>query len=130
MCHNVVTHCLNGSFVKCKPIIFIQTQFISMSVQFSSVSQSCLTLHLTLGNTMDCSTPGFPVHHKSWSLLKLMFIELVTPSKHIILCHPLLLMPSNFPSIRVFSNESVIFIRRPKYWSFSFNTSPSNEYSG
>ena len=65
-----------------------------------------------------------------WSLLKLMSIELVMPSNHLILCHPLLLLPSIFPSIRVFSNESVLHIRWPKYWSFSFNISPSNEYSG
>ena len=65
----------------------------------------------------------------SWSLLKLMSIESVMPSNHIILCHPLLL-PSVFPSIRVFSNESVLCIRWPKYWSFSFSISPSNEYSG
>ena len=66
----------------------------------------------------------------SWSLLKLMFIELVMPSNHLILCHPLLLLPSIFPSIRVFSNESALHIRWPEYWSFSFNISPSNEYSG
>ena len=64
----------------------------------------------------------------SWSLLKLMSIESVMPSNHLILCHPLLLPPSVFPSIRVFSNESVLHIRRPKYWSFGIN--PSNEYSG
>ena len=64
----------------------------------------------------------------SWSLLKLMSIELVMPSYHLILCHPLLLLPSSFPSIRVFSNESVLHIRWPKYWNFSF--SPSNKYSG
>jgi len=66
----------------------------------------------------------------SWSLLKLMSIELVMPSNHLILCRPLLLPPSIFPSIRVFSNESVLCIRWPKYWSFSFSISPSNEYSG
>ena len=66
----------------------------------------------------------------SWSLLKLMFIEPVMPSSHLILCHPLLLSPSIFPSIRVFSNESILRIRWPKYWSFSFSISPSNEYSG
>ena len=66
----------------------------------------------------------------SWSLLKRMSIKLVMPSNHLILCHPLLLLPSIFPSIRVFSNESVLCIRRPKYWSFSFSISPSNEYSG
>ena len=66
----------------------------------------------------------------SRSLLKLMSIESVMPFDHLILCHPLLLLPSNFPSIRVFSNESVLRIRWPKYWSFSFNISPSNEHSG
>ena len=66
----------------------------------------------------------------SQSLLKLMSIKLVMPSNHTILCHPLLLLPSVFPGIRVFSNESVLCIRWPKYWSFSFSISPSNEYSG
>ena len=66
----------------------------------------------------------------SWSLLKLMSIESVMPSNHLILCRPLLLLPLIFPTIRVFSNESVLRIRWPKYWSFSFNISPSNEYSG
>ena len=73
---------------------------------------------------MDCSPPGSSVH------AKLMSIELVMPSNHLIFCHPLLLPPSIFPSIRVFSNESVLCIRWPKYWSFSFNISPSNKYSG
>ena len=66
----------------------------------------------------------------SWSLLRLMSMESVMPSNHFILCHPLLLLPSIFPSIRVFSNESVLHIRWPEYWSFSFSISPSNEYSG
>ena len=66
----------------------------------------------------------------SWSLLKLMSIKSVIPSYHHIICHPLLLLPSIFPSIRAFSNESVLLIRWPKYWSFSFSISPSNEYSG
>ena len=66
----------------------------------------------------------------SWSLSQLMSIESVMPSNHLILCHPLLLLPSIFPSIRVFSNESTLHIRWTKYWSFSFNISPSNEYSG
>ena len=66
----------------------------------------------------------------SWNLLKLMSTESVMSSNHLILCHPLLLPPSIFPSIRVFSNESVLHIRWPKYWSFSFSISPSNEYSG
>ena len=66
----------------------------------------------------------------SWNLLKLMSIELVMPSNHLILCHLLLHLPSIFPSIRIFSNESVLRIRWPRFWSFSFNISPSNEYSG
>ena len=66
----------------------------------------------------------------SQSLLKLISIESVMPSNHLILCHPLFFMPSIFPSIRVFTNESVLYIRWPKYWSFSFSISPSNEYSG
>ena len=66
----------------------------------------------------------------SWSLLKLMSTESVKPSNHLILCHPLLLLPSIFPSLRVFSSESVLRIRWPKYWSFSFSISPSDEYSG
>ena len=94
--------------------------------QFSSVAQSCLTLC----HPMDCSMPGFPVHHNSWSLLKLMSIDSVMPSNHLILYHSLFLPPSIFPSIRIFSNESVLHIRWPKYWSFSFSISPSKDYSG
>ena len=75
-----------------------------------------------------CSLPGFPVLHYPWSLLTLMSTELIMPSNHLILCHPLLLLPSIFPSIRVFSNESALRIRWPKYWSFSFSL--SSEYSG
>ena len=78
---------------------------------------------------MGCSTPGLPVHHQLPDI-KLMSIESVMSSNHLILCHPLLLLPSIFPSMRVFSSESVICIRWPKYWSCSFNISPSNEYSG
>ena len=74
--------------------------------------------------------PGFPVHHNSQRLLKLMSIKSVLLSNHLILCLPLLLLPSIFLSIRVFSSESVLPIRWPNYWSFSFNISPSNEYSG
>ena len=79
---------------------------------------------------MDCSMPGFLSITNSQSLLKLMSIKSVIPSNHLILCHPLLLLPSIFPSIRMFSKESVLGIRWPKYWSFSFSISPSNEYSG
>ena len=78
---------------------------------------------------MDCSTPGFPVLHHSRSLLKFMSIESVMPSNHLIFFPPLLLLPSVFPSIKVFSRESILHIRGPKYWSFSFSISPSNEYS-
>ena len=76
---------------------------------------------------MDCSTPGFT---NSRSLLKLMSMQWVMPSNHLILCHPLLLWPSIFPIIRVFSKESVLQIRWPKDWSFNFSIKPSNEYSG
>ena len=91
-----------------------------------SVSQSCLTLY----NPIDCSTPGLPVLHHVPELLKFMFIESVMPSNHLIFCRPLFLLPPIFPSIRAFSNESVLCIRWPKYCSFSFSISPSYEYSG
>ena len=93
--------------------------------QFSSVAQSCPTLC----NPMDHSVQVSLSIANSWSLLKLMSIESVMPSNHLSLCHPLLL-PSIFASIRVFPNESIPCIRCPKYWSFSFSISPSNEYSG
>ena len=95
-----------------------------LSVQFSSVAQSCPTLC----DPMDYSTSLSITNSKS--LFKLMAIELVMLSNHLILCHPLLLLPSVFPNMRVFSNESAFRIRWPKYWSFSFNISPSDEYSG
>ena len=86
-----------------------------------SVTKLCLTLC----DPMDCSTPGLPVLHCLPELLKSMSIESVMPSNHLILCRPLLLSPSVFPSIRIFSGESVLHIRWPKYWSFSFSISPS-----
>ena len=95
------------------------------SVQFSSVAQLCPTLC----DPMDCSQASLSITN-SRTLPKLMSIESVMPSNRLILCCPLLLPPSIFPSIRVFSNESALRIRWPKYWSFSFNVSPSNEYSG
>ena len=79
---------------------------------------------------MNHSTPGLPVHRQLQSLFKPMSIESKMPSNHLILCHPLLLLPSIFPSIRVFSNELALRIRWPKCWSFSFSISPSNEFSG
>ena len=94
-------------------------------ISISSVTQLCLTLC----DPMDCSMPGLPVHH-FWSLLKLMPIKLVMLSNHLTHCGPLFLLPSIFPSIRVLSNESVLHIRWPKYWSFSLSISPSSEYSG
>ena len=96
------------------------------SVQFNSVTQSCLTLC----NPMDCSMTGFPSIINYQCLLKLTSIGSVMPSSHLILCHPLLLPHSIFPSIRVFSNESFFHTRWPKYWSFSFNITPSSEHSG
>ena len=94
------------------------------SVQFNSVSQSCPTLC----DTMNHRTPGLPSITKSEFMS--MSIESVMPSNHLILCHPLLHLPPIFPSIRVFSNESALCIRWPKYWSLSFNISPSNEHPG
>ena len=96
-------------------------------VKFSSLQLLC---RVRLCNTMNRSTPGLPVHQNSQSLPKPMSIELVMPSSHLILCCPLLLLPSTFPSIRVFSNESVLRMTWPEYWSFSFGISPSNEHPG
>ena len=99
---------------------------LTMSVQFSSVAQSCPTLC----DPMNCSTPGLPVHHQLPEFTQFtQSIESVMPSSHLILCHPLLLPPIP-PSIRVFSNESTLHMRWPKYWSFSFRISPSNEHPG
>ena len=91
-----------------------------------STTWSCPALH----DPMDCSTPGFPVLHYLRSLSKFKPIESVMPSNHPILCHPLFLLPSIFPSIRVLSNESALCIRWPKFWSFTFSISPSNEHPG
>ena len=99
--------------------------YLAQSVQFSWVSQLCPTLC----NPSTAARQASLSITNSRSLLKLMSIESVMPSNHLILCRPLLLPPSIFPSIRVFSNESVLHIRWPKYWSFSFSISPSNEYS-
>ena len=91
----------------------------SLIVQFSSVTQSCPTFY----EPMDCITPGLPVFTNSQSLLKLMPIELVMSANHLILCHPLLLLPTIVPSIRLFSNELILLIRWPNHWAFSFNIS-------
>ena len=92
------------------------------SVQSLSSVQLC--------DPMNCSMPGFPVSHYLQSLLKLMSIESLMPSNHPILCCPILLLPSIFPSIEVFSNKSALSLSGLKYWSFSFSISPSNEYLG
>ena len=103
-----------------------QTVKKDSSSQFSSVAQSCPTLCDPWAAARQASLSIT----NSWNLLKLMPIESVMPSNHLILCCSLLLLPSIFPSNRVFSNESVLRIRWPKYWSFSFSINPSNEYSG
>ena len=79
---------------------------------------------------MNCSTPGLPVHHQLRTLFKLMSIESVMPSSHLIYCHPLLFLPPIPPNIKVFSSESTLHMRWPKYWSFSFSINPSNENPG
>ena len=94
--------------------------------QVSSVTQSCPTLC----NPMNCTCQASLSITHSWSPPKPMSIELVMPSSHLILCYPLFLLPSIFPSIRALSNESVLQIRWPEYWSFSFSISPFDEYSG
>ena len=104
------------------PVLCLST-LIKSGFQFSSVSQSCPTLCDPMNRTMESIT-------NSRSSFKLMSIESVMPSNHLILCHPFLLLPSIFPNIRVFSKESTLCIRWPKYWSFSFNISPSYEHPG
>ena len=95
-------------------------------IDFAVVQSS----RVTLCDPMDYSTPGSSLLHYLSELLKFMSIELVMLSNHLIVCHPLLHLLSIFPSIKVFFNESALRIRQPKYWSFSFSISPSNEYSG
>ena len=96
------------------------------NVRFTSVAHLCLTLC----DPMDCSMPGFPVHHQLPEFTQTHIHRVSDTSSNLILCCPVLLLPSIFPSIRVPSNESVLHIRWPKYWSFSFNISPSNEHPG
>ena len=111
---------------KCFCYFLISNNFIKSNIYFSSVPQSCWLF----------ATPWTAAHQaslsvtNSWSSSKLMSIESVMPSSHLILCRPLLLLPPNPPSIRVFSNESTLRMRWPKYWSFSFSISPSKEHSG
>ena len=96
------------------------------SAKFSSVTQSCPTLC----DSMDWSMPGFPVHHQLLKLTQTHVHRVDMPSNHLILCRPLLLLPPIPPSIRVFSNESNLHMRWPKYWSFSFSIIPSKEHPG
>ena len=115
------------AFVKSYRISTTQSHNVTMNFLFSSVTQSCLTLC----KPMDYSTPGLPVHYQLLEFTQThVHWESVMPSNHLILCCPLFLPPSIFPSTRVFSSESVLHIRWPKYWSFSFNIRPFNEHSG
>ena len=101
-----------------------------MEALMPMASQFSRSIMSDVCDPMNCSTPGLPVHHQPQSLLRLMSIKLVMPSNHLILCCPLLLLPSIFPRMRVLSNKAVPCIKWPKYWSFNFSISPSNEYSG
>ena len=105
--------------------IFLKSALLLL-FQFSLIAQSCPTLC----DPMNLSTPVLPIHHQLLEFTQLMSIESVMPSSHLIFCCPLLLLPSIFPSIRAFSNESTLRMRWPKYWSFSFSISPSNEHPG
>ena len=107
---------------------YLQTISLCMCFYCCSVTHSCMTL----GDTINCSMPGFPVVHHLPELTQthVHYIWLVMPSNHLIFCGSRFLLPSIFPSIRVFSNESVFHIRWPKYWSFSFSINPFNKYSG
>ena len=114
------------NIINCSDITTLYTQHLFAIL---SLVQSCPTLC----DPMNCSTPGFPVHHQLPELAQTHLHQVgdaISALSHLILYHPLLLLPSIFPSIRVFSSESALCIRWPKYWSFSCNVSPSNEYSG
>ena len=128
----------SNHLILCRPLLLPPSIFPSIrvfsdesalcisSVHFSSLAQLCSTLL----QPMDCNMPGLPVLLQLLKSTQPMSIKLVMPSSHLILCHPLLLLPLILPSIRVFSNESTLSMRWPKYWSFSFGISPSNEHSG
>ena len=106
-----------------------KSAFISIKCPIFTIVGQSLS-HVWLCDPMDCSMPGFPVLHCLLEFVELMSIEAVMPSNHLILCRPLLLLPLILTSVRVFSNESALHIRWPKYWSFSFSISPFREYSG
>ena len=115
--------------IKCEEKSYVGIEYLLLGIyklsQFSSVAQSCPTHR----DPMNLSTPGLPVHHQLSEFTQTHVHRAADAIHHLILCCPLLLLPSIFPSIRVFSNESFLCIRWPKYWSFIFNNSPSNEYS-
>ena len=124
------TQGLNPGLPHCKWILYQLSHhapaILKNIIQFSSVAQLCQTLC----NPMNCSTPGLPVHHQLLEFTQTHVHQVGDAIQPTVLCRPLLLLPSMFPSIRVFSNESVLHIRWSKYWSFSFNISPSNERPG
>ena len=122
-CGCIIAKLLLHLAVKCNNIPASVYQHTPSSVQLLSRIRLFASLWMAARQT----SLSFTI---SWNLLTFMSIESVMPSNHLILCHPLLLLPSVFPSIKVFSNESALLIRWPKYWSFSFSISPSNEYSG
>ena len=122
----MIFSCQGISSIRVKKMPLLFTTVLSKLIQYSSVSQSCLTLWTSWTAAYQASLSITDTQ----SLLKVMCIESMMPSNHLILFRPLLLPPSVFPSIRVFSNESVLCITWLKYWSFSFSISPSNEYSG
>ena len=115
-----------NSVINSHGLLYSGLLFVHAPCCYCSVTKSCLTISTAWIATHQASL-CFTI---SWNLLRFMSVELLMPSKHLILCWPLVILPSVFPSIRVFSNDSVLHIRWPKYWSFSFSISPSNEYSG
>ena len=117
----ILLHLANLLHLLIHSIIYVSMDSWTLAVISSVQLLSCVRLF---------ATPWTVARQASWSLPKLMSIESVMPSNHLILCHPLLLLPSIFPNIRIFSNESALRISWPKYWSFSFNISPSNEHPG
>ena len=125
--HNKLTS--NGRLYRCLKFTFIFLEFILCCYQDDSSVQSLSRVRLFATPWTAARQASLSITN-SQSLHKLMSIESVMPTNHLILCHPLLPPPSIFPSIRVFSNESALYIRWPKYWSFSFSISPSNEYLG
>ena len=128
------THMANKHMERC--LLIFSEMFIKSHNEIPPYTHTQFSSVQSLRHVQLFATPWTAAYQaslsitSSWSLLKLMPIKLVMSSNHLILCRPLLLLPSICPSIRVFSNESVLHIRWPKYWSFSFNISPSNEYSG